>query len=94
MHFSGLTKYGMAVKFSIWFVYISHFPDFSLRASEWKLDAPDWTGRLRVIAVSNDVFIKLEDKTSGNLYSLSILLDHIEYCYLLDKVYHTLKDSC
>lgn len=43
----------------------------SFRASDWKLDAPDWDGRLRVVAKGKELFIKLEDKTSGmgtNLY--------------------------
>lgn len=35
------------------------------RASDWKLDAPDWTGRLRVVAKGKDLTIKLEDKNSG-----------------------------
>lgn len=50
-------------------VYVVVFYPF--RASDWKLDAPDWDGRLRVVAKGNELFIKLEDKTSGmgtNLY--------------------------
>ncbi|XP_061196612.1 little elongation complex subunit 2-like [Saccostrea echinata] len=39
------------------------------RASDWKLDAPDWDGRLRVVAKGKDLFIKLEDKTSGELFA-------------------------
>ncbi|XP_076451779.1 adaptin ear-binding coat-associated protein 1-like [Babylonia areolata] len=39
------------------------------RASEWKLDAPDWTGRLRVVAVNKELFIKLEDKSTGELFA-------------------------
>ena len=35
------------------------------RASDWKLDTPDWTGRLRVVAKEKELFIKLEDKNSG-----------------------------
>ncbi|KAJ8319764.1 hypothetical protein KUTeg_001351 [Tegillarca granosa] len=38
------------------------------RAADWKLDAPDWTGRLRVVAKGNDLFIKLEDK-EGELFA-------------------------
>ncbi|WAR14458.1 NECP2-like protein [Mya arenaria] len=34
------------------------------RASDWKLDQPDWTGRMRVVAKGRDLSIKLEDKTS------------------------------
>ena len=35
------------------------------RAADWKLDAPDWVGRLRIVAKGNNVLIKLEDK-AGN----------------------------
>lgn len=35
------------------------------RAADWKLDAPDWTGRMRVVSVGKKCFIKLEDKNSG-----------------------------
>ncbi len=35
------------------------------RAADWKLDAPDWTGRLRVVAKGKDITLKLEDKISG-----------------------------
>ncbi|XP_063409490.1 NECAP-like protein CG9132 isoform X1 [Mytilus trossulus] len=39
------------------------------RAADWKLDAPDWTGRMRIVALGKDLFIKLEDKTSGELFA-------------------------
>ncbi|XP_076472392.1 adaptin ear-binding coat-associated protein 1-like [Babylonia areolata] len=38
------------------------------RAAEWKLDAPDWTGRLRVVSINKDLFIKLENK-DGELFA-------------------------
>ncbi|XP_068188672.1 adaptin ear-binding coat-associated protein 1 isoform X2 [Antennarius striatus] len=37
----------------------------SYRAADWKLDAPDWMGRMRITARGKVVFIKLEDKVSG-----------------------------
>lgn len=37
----------------------------SYRAADWKLDAPDWTGRMRVTARGKVAYIKLEDKISG-----------------------------
>ncbi|KAF6120596.1 NECAP endocytosis associated 1 [Phyllostomus discolor] len=37
------------------------------RASDWKLDQPDWTGRLRITSKGKIAYIKLEDKVSGNL---------------------------
>ncbi len=39
------------------------------RASEWKLDSPDWIGRLRIVARGKDCVIKLEDKTTGELFA-------------------------
>lgn len=39
------------------------------RAADWKLDQPDWTGRLRIVVVNNTCFIKLEDKTNGELFA-------------------------
>ena len=40
------------------------------RAADWKLDEPDWTGRLRVVSKGNDLVLKLEDANTGNLASL------------------------
>ncbi|KAG8429440.1 hypothetical protein GDO86_020186 [Hymenochirus boettgeri] len=39
------------------------------RASDWKLDQPDWTGRMRLTSKGNVAFIKLEDKASGELFA-------------------------
>ncbi|XP_070560551.1 adaptin ear-binding coat-associated protein 2-like isoform X2 [Ptychodera flava] len=39
------------------------------RAADWRLDQHDWKGRLRVVAKGNDCIIKLEDKTSGELFA-------------------------
>ncbi|XP_034968252.2 adaptin ear-binding coat-associated protein 1 isoform X2 [Zootoca vivipara] len=39
------------------------------RASDWKLDQPDWTGRLRITSKGNVAYIKLEDKVSGELFA-------------------------
>ncbi|XP_073250688.1 adaptin ear-binding coat-associated protein 2-like isoform X2 [Porites lutea] len=35
------------------------------RAADWKLDQPDWTGRVRVCAKGKECYIKIEDKSSG-----------------------------
>lgn len=40
------------------------------RAADWKLEEPDWTGKLRVVAKGRDLTIKLEDKNSGELFAL------------------------
>lgn len=39
------------------------------RAADWKLDAPDWTGRMRVTARGKVAYVKLEDKISGELFA-------------------------
>ncbi|XP_035251357.1 adaptin ear-binding coat-associated protein 1-like [Anguilla anguilla] len=39
------------------------------RAADWKLDTPDWTGRMRVTARGKVAYIKLEDKISGELFA-------------------------
>ncbi|KAL5109386.1 Adaptin ear-binding coat-associated protein 1 [Taenia crassiceps] len=43
------------------------------RAAEWSLDAPTWTGRLRVVTRSGSsdslLYIRLEDAVSGRLYA-------------------------
>lgn len=41
------------------------------RAADWKLDSPDWTGRMRVVSKGKKCFIKLEDKNSGELFAVS-----------------------
>ncbi|XP_015504101.1 adaptin ear-binding coat-associated protein 2 [Parus major] len=39
------------------------------RAAEWQLEQPAWSGRLRVTAKGSTAFIKLEDKSSGELFA-------------------------
>ncbi|XP_059791247.1 adaptin ear-binding coat-associated protein 1 isoform X2 [Balaenoptera ricei] len=41
------------------------------RASDWKLDQPDWTGRLRITSKGKIAYIKLEDKVS-EVFSLPV----------------------
>ncbi|XP_051245687.1 adaptin ear-binding coat-associated protein 1 [Dicentrarchus labrax] len=41
----------------------------SYRAADWKLDTPDWSGRMRITAKGQVAFIKLEDKISGELFA-------------------------
>jgi hypothetical protein len=51
------------------------------RAADWNLNNPDWIGRLRLVAVSNRLEIRLEDKTTGNLYAKAPIaeLGGVEY---------------
>ncbi|EGW14819.1 adaptin ear-binding coat-associated protein 2 [Cricetulus griseus] len=39
------------------------------RASEWQLAQPWWSGRLRITAKGQVAYIKLEDRTSGELFA-------------------------
>ncbi|MBN3301406.1 NECP1 protein, partial [Amia calva] len=39
------------------------------RAADWKLEQPDWSGRLRITAKGKVAYIKLEDKVSGELFA-------------------------
>lgn len=42
---------------------------FNNSASDWKLDEPDWTGRLRLVTKGKECLLKLEEKTSGQLFA-------------------------
>ncbi|XP_050022836.1 NECAP-like protein CG9132 isoform X1 [Dermacentor andersoni] len=39
------------------------------RAADWKLDAPEWKGRMRLVTKGKECFLKLEDKISGELFA-------------------------
>lgn len=39
------------------------------RANDWGLDSPFWTGRLKVVAVGQDLIIRLEDRNTGQLFA-------------------------
>jgi len=39
------------------------------RAADWKLDQPDYTMRMRVVAKGPAVTIKLEDRNNGELFA-------------------------
>jgi len=39
------------------------------RAADWKLDAPDWSGRMRIVSLGAKCVIKLEDKNNGELFA-------------------------
>jgi len=43
--------------FLIWYVCV--------RAADWKLDEPDWTGRLKAVSKGSEVVLKLEDANTG-----------------------------
>lgn len=39
------------------------------RASDWKLDQPDWTVRLRIVELNTKCILKFEDKVTGQLFA-------------------------
>ena len=65
------TQY-LCITLKIYCYYFRCFCFISFRAADWKLDQPDWTGRLRIVLLNNKCFLKLEDKTSGKLLFLSL----------------------
>uniref|UniRef100_A0A8C9ZG75 Adaptin ear-binding coat-associated protein 1 n=1 Tax=Sander lucioperca TaxID=283035 RepID=A0A8C9ZG75_SANLU len=48
----------------------------AIRAADWKLDAPDWTGRMRVTARGKVAYVKLEDKISGELFAQAPVVEY------------------
>ncbi|KAL3103755.1 hypothetical protein niasHS_001357 [Heterodera schachtii] len=51
------------------------------KAADWKLDSPDWVGRLRLISIGDKLEIRLEDKTSGELFAKAPIgqLNSVDY---------------
>ncbi len=45
----------------VFFTVGKHF----FRAADWKLDNPDWTGRLKLVAMGKKLEARLEDKNTG-----------------------------
>ncbi|XP_028854531.1 adaptin ear-binding coat-associated protein 2 [Denticeps clupeoides] len=39
------------------------------RAADWKLDEPAWSGRMKITSKGKVAFIKLEDKSTGELFA-------------------------
>ncbi|XP_049867106.1 NECAP-like protein CG9132 [Pectinophora gossypiella] len=39
------------------------------RAADWNLQEPQWTGRMRLVAKGEELIMKLEDKTTGELFA-------------------------
>ncbi|XP_061712150.1 NECAP-like protein CG9132 isoform X2 [Cydia pomonella] len=39
------------------------------RAADWNLQEPQWTGRMRLVSKGEELVMKLEDKTSGQLFA-------------------------
>uniref|UniRef100_T1I3S8 DUF1681 domain-containing protein n=1 Tax=Rhodnius prolixus TaxID=13249 RepID=T1I3S8_RHOPR len=39
------------------------------KAADWNLNEPQWTGRMRLVSKDKEVYLKLEDKTTGELFA-------------------------
>ncbi|XP_013786483.1 NECAP-like protein CG9132 [Limulus polyphemus] len=39
------------------------------RAADWKLDSPDFTGRLRIVTKGSECILKIEDRNNGELFA-------------------------
>ncbi|XP_072943610.1 NECAP-like protein CG9132 [Epargyreus clarus] len=39
------------------------------RAADWNLQEPQWTGRMRLVAKGEELIMKLEDKSTGELFA-------------------------
>lgn len=51
------------------------------RASDWKLDAPDWTGRLRLVVKGNQCSLNIEDKQTGKLFAKCFIDQYPGVCF-------------
>lgn len=50
-------------------MYVCHVIFIQCRAADWNLGDPQWTGRMRLVAKGKECMLKLEDKTSGELFA-------------------------
>uniref|UniRef100_A0A0N4ZHP2 DUF1681 domain-containing protein n=1 Tax=Parastrongyloides trichosuri TaxID=131310 RepID=A0A0N4ZHP2_PARTI len=54
-------------------VYIYRIPPLVTasghKAADWKLDSPDWTGRMRLVSKGKKLELCLDDKSTGQLYA-------------------------
>lgn len=62
-------------------VYVYKIPPLmsasrGFRAADWNLAEPDWTGRLRVISKADNLFLRIEDATTGALYCQAPVLTY------------------
>ena len=40
-----------------------------VRAADWNLGTPDWTGRMRLVSRGKECIMKLEDKITGQIFA-------------------------
>ena len=46
------------------------------KASDWNLENPDWKGRMRLVSISDKLFLRIEDETTGQLYAQAPILKY------------------
>nr|XP_015193476.1 PREDICTED: uncharacterized protein LOC102693857 [Lepisosteus oculatus] len=61
------------------------------RAADWKLEQPDWVGRLRITARGKVAYIKLEDKVSGELFAQAPVEQYPGITCNVTAVTHTMR---
>lgn len=70
VHFSSLVSANLLEDVGSGIIFCTIvFYNFCFRAAEWKLDEPNWTGRMRLVAVGKRLELRLEDKTTGQLFA-------------------------
>ncbi|VDM69174.1 unnamed protein product [Strongylus vulgaris] len=62
------------------------------KAADWKLDAPDWTGRMKLVAIGRRLELRLEDKTTA-LLSLGYCILHVKKCHVSHCICNTAQQS-
>ena len=45
----------------------------AVRATDWGLSNPSFTGRMRVTSLKQEMFIKIEDQVTGNLFAQAVV---------------------
>ncbi|VDM45050.1 unnamed protein product [Toxocara canis] len=50
------------------------------KAADWNLDDPNWVGRMRLIAIGKKLELRLEDKSSGQLFAKAPIDEYPGIC--------------
>ena len=45
----------------------------AVRATDWGLSNPSFTGRMKVTSLKQEMFIKIEDQVTGNLFAQAVV---------------------
>uniref|UniRef100_F1LCS5 NECAP-like protein CG9132 n=2 Tax=Ascaris TaxID=6251 RepID=F1LCS5_ASCSU len=50
------------------------------KAADWNLDEPNWVGRMRLVAIGKKLELRLEDKSSGQLFAKAPIDEYPGIC--------------